>query len=319
MKKLHILVISCSLIFASQTASSQVQLTDPCGCEAGPLPAVWATVNGTKIMAAEIAPKVEPQVHRLQQQVIEARKEQLDIQIDSRLLRIEAAKLGVTKEQLYKTEVTQKIVAPTDADAHAFYDANRSELNGSFDELKTRIIKKLSDDREVAIAVDLVARLRAKYAVQKLVSEAPVPGTAADRQKALAKIGAEVLRAADIEDGLDPVLVEYQKQAYDLRKGALDMAINDMLLKQEAVKRGLTDQALLASQTTAKVPVITDAQALEFYQQNAARLKADFASLKLQIIQYMQDQEQKKLEDQFVEQLRAPAKIEYFLAPPIGQ
>jgi len=107
-----------------------------------------------------------------------------------------------------------------------------------------------------------------------------------------------------------------QEQVYLVRKGDVDMKINDILLNQEAQKRGVTGRAVLDAEITAKVPTVTEAQALDFYNKNKARINGDFPQLKYQIIEYLQGQEQQKLESSFVERLRNGASVQTFLTPP---
>src|SRR5436305_9307960 len=49
----------------SNTPSSTVAVD--CGCEAGPLPDVLATVNGIKITKADLTPEVQQQIQQIQQ------------------------------------------------------------------------------------------------------------------------------------------------------------------------------------------------------------------------------------------------------------
>jgi protein-disulfide isomerase len=107
-----------------------------------------------------------------------------------------------------------------------------------------------------------------------------------------------------------------QDQVYLLRKGDVDMKINDMLLNQEAQKRGVTPRAVLDAEVAAKLPVVTEAQALDFYNKNKERINGEFAPLKYQIIEYLQQQEQQKLESTFVGRLRNGASVQTFITPP---
>src|SRR5262245_33999885 len=61
-----------------------------CGCEAKIPPDVLAIVNGTNIPTKDIDDPLKDQIQQLQNQVIEARKRQMDIEINARLLGAEA-------------------------------------------------------------------------------------------------------------------------------------------------------------------------------------------------------------------------------------
>ncbi|MBV9241042.1 MAG: thioredoxin domain-containing protein, partial [Acidobacteria bacterium] len=275
-------------------------------------------VAGTDLDAATLA-----RVGDLQKAVSDFRKSQLDVEINARVLDLEAAKLKTTSDQLLLTEVTAKAKVPTDAEVEAYYNANKPSIETragrpiTFAEIKDNIRTYLTElakqDRSKAYA----DQLRTAYGVKKLVNEAPVPKTPADLQTVLATVGTSSIRSADIEKSLRPVIYATQTEVYEARKEAIDLYINDVLLTAEAAKRGITEKALLDAEITNKIPAITDAVAQTFYDQNKARLNGDLSQLKPQIVSYLQDQERQKLEKSFADRLRAAAQIEYLLPHPI--
>src|SRR5882724_2013786 len=93
-----------------------------CGCEVKAPPDVLAIVNGVKVMIKDVDEPIKDRVLALQNQVIEARKHQLDVEINARLLEGEAARLGTTEDKLLEREVATKIKQPTEADARTFYE-----------------------------------------------------------------------------------------------------------------------------------------------------------------------------------------------------
>src|ERR1700694_1466791 len=70
-----------------------------CGCEAKAPPDVFATVNGVNIAEKDVDESINDRIKELQSQVIEARKRQLDLEINSRLLEADAKRLGITPEK----------------------------------------------------------------------------------------------------------------------------------------------------------------------------------------------------------------------------
>src|SRR5689334_500319 len=77
-------LVLLNLVFA---VSAQAQ---DCACEAQALPETLAIVNSVKITASDINKSIGKSVSQLQQQVIEARKRELDLMINSKLLALEA-------------------------------------------------------------------------------------------------------------------------------------------------------------------------------------------------------------------------------------
>jgi protein-disulfide isomerase len=107
-----------------------------------------------------------------------------------------------------------------------------------------------------------------------------------------------------------------QEQVYALRLRDLDLKINDMLLEAEAQKRKLTARALLDEDVNSKLPVITEADAQKFYNENKTRINDDFATVKYQIIEFLQQQATQKASGDFAAKLRAAAATQIFLAEP---
>src|SRR5437588_12995316 len=119
-----------------------------------------------------------------------------------------------------------------------------------------------------------------------LVPETTPPAGAAERIIVLATVNGKEITSGDAKDAPLPLISQTQQQVYLLRKNDVDQKINEILLSQEAQKRGVTARAVLDSEITSKVPVVTDAQALDFYNKNKTQINGDFPQVKYQIIQY---------------------------------
>ncbi|HST52162.1 MAG TPA: thioredoxin domain-containing protein [Pyrinomonadaceae bacterium] len=293
-----------------------------CGCEAGPLPDVLATVNGIKITKADLSPEVQQQVQELQQAVVNARKAALDDEINDILVEAEAKKRGVSVEKLLQDEVKAKTVEPTEAEALAFFNQNKAQIEqqaGSaveFAQIKDQVVAYVRAQRQQERAMKFVEGLRAASAVKVISNDATPPRSDADRARVLAAVGGRNITSGDIEDDLLPNIVRVQQQVYILRKNDVDLKINNVLLSQEAQKRGMTERALLETEVTAKVPVITEAQALDFYNKNKAQINGDFTTVKYQLIEYLQSKEAGNVEGAFAGRLRNAASVQTFLTPP---
>ena len=294
------------------TMSAPLAAQQDCGCEDKPLPEVLGVVNGVKITKQDLNPETRARVEQLQRQVIDARQRELDLQIDSILLESEAKKRGVSPSQVIKDEVIAKVQTPTEAEAQAFYDQNKSKIKAEFKDEKNNIIEYLRYQRQQEQAQKLAERLRAAAQVKVLAK----PSTNADRARVLAVVNNKQISAGDIEDSLRPLIFNIQEQVYALRKQDLELKINDMLLSQEAQKKGVTTRALLDTEVTAKLTPVTDAQAQAFYNENKERISGDFAQTKAQIIQYLQEGNERKATVAFAEQLRRAAKVEINLTAP---
>lgn len=166
---LAMLVASGASRGQTQTPAPKQTPVDPaagCACEASPLPDVLATVNGVTVTRQEIAPAVQKRIADLQQQVVDARRRELDLQINGALLETEAKKRGVTAEKLLETEVVAKAQEPTEADAQRFYDENRARIDGNYAQRKEQILQYLREGAERKAQTDFAARMRARAQVR---------------------------------------------------------------------------------------------------------------------------------------------------------
>jgi len=295
---------------------------EDCGCEPGPLPAVVATVGAIKITPADFSPQTQQQIDQLKREVVEARRNELNLQINSILLEAEARKRGVTTTKLIEDEVVAKTVNPTDADAQAYFNQNKARIeaqagrNLQFEELKANIVEYLRGERQQERASKFAETLRAAYPVKVNAAHATAPATPAERARVFAVVNGRNITSGDIEDSLRPLVYSAQQRIHQLRTRDLDLRVNDIVLEQEAQKRGVTSRALLEAEVGAKVPVVTETQAQEFFNQNKARLNGEFAQLKYQIIEYLQEQERNKLTAALADRLRKAAGVQTFLIEP---
>jgi protein-disulfide isomerase len=292
------------------------QSEEDCGCEAKALPDVLAVVNGVRITNKDIDEPIKESVNSLRRQVIEARRRELYLQINSRLLEAEANKRGISSTKMLEEEVIAKVKEPTEAEARAFYDQNKSRISEEFKDAKLAIVNQLLTQRQSDEAKKLADRLRAAADVKLLVENVTPPANEAERARILATINGARITSGDIEDSLRPLIFEAQEQVYRLRRKELNLKINQTLLEQEGQKRKITSRALLEDEVTTKLKPVTDAESLAFYERNKDRIAGDYPKLKDQIIQYLQRLAGQNAETAFAERLRSAASIEIYLTAP---
>ena len=302
-----------SLVLSPLAAVSQ---TPNCGCEDQPQISVLAVVNGVKITKQDLSIDTRTQVNLVQESVIAARNQALNQRISTMLLEAEAKRRGLTPAKLIELEVTGKISKPTDDEAKAYYEENKTRGAPDFKRVKNDIIAQMMKERETLRAREFANTLR--VAAQVIASDAPVtpPRTEDDLSRIYATVSGVNITSLDIEQSLLPLIFEVQKQVYTLRKNDLDLKINDLLLEQEAKRLGTSPKALIDQNVRMKLSIPTDEQARAFHNANKAKLPGDFSSLKLQILEHLLQQEQQKLSLAYAEQLRRGAAVQMYLREP---
>lgn len=301
---------------STSTAQPGVRKDEDCGCEAQALPDVLAIVNGVKITSKDIVAPTAERVCALQRQVVEARKRELDLQINSKLLAAEAKKRQVSTVKLLEDEVVSKVKDPTDAEVQAFYEQNKSRIGAELKDVKSDISVYLRNEHERNEAQKFAERLRAAAAVKVLVQNVTPPANAADRARVLATVNGEPITSEDVENSLRPLVSSVQEQVHTLRQRELDLKVNDTLLEQEAQKRKITTNALLDAEVASKLKPVTEADARAFYDQNKEKVNGEFAQLKDQLIRFLQEREVRNAQTAFADQLRRTASVQTFLTPP---
>ena len=287
-----------------------------CGCEDKPQINVLAVVNGFKITKKDLSVDTQTQVTLAQDTVIVARSQELSRQINNLLLEAEAKRRGLTAAKLLELEVTAKITPPTQAEARELYERNKSRTSQDFKSVKNDIIARLRSERETLRAAEFANALRAGAKIT--VSNAPVtpPANEAELSRVFATVNGVNITSRDIEQALRPLILRVQQQVYAIRKQDLDLRINDYLLDEEAKRLGTTPQALIDRNVKLKTPIVSEEQARAYYNENKKSLKGNFDDVKVQIMQYLTGQEERKLFLAYAEELRKGAAVQIYLNPP---
>jgi protein-disulfide isomerase len=134
----------------------------------------------------------------------------------------------------------------------------------------------------------------------------------------VAKVGDHTITEADIANDIAGQMVRINNQVYSTKKQAIDSAIAEYLIDQEAKKRSVTKEQLLKQEVADKIPAVTDAEAQQVYDSNKARLGGKkLEEVKPQIVQQLQANKQQQQQQTFIQELRKAASIKMFLKPPM--
>lgn len=303
-----LLLIIASVVFA--------QITPDCGCEEKPEINVLAVINGVRITKKDLSIDTTTQVSIAQESVITARSQALNQLVTKTVLDAEAKRRGLTVAKLLELELTAKVKEPTEADARAFYEENKTDRGRDYKSAKNEILAHLKSERQAARAKEFANALRA--AAQVSVSEQQVtpPTNEADLARVFATVNGVNITSLDIEQSLLPFIFQVQKQVYAIRKRELDLKINDMLLEEEAKRLQTTPKALLDQNVRGRMSIPSEEQVRAFYEKNKAKFNGEFSEVKVQIFQYLLAEEQQKLVAAYAEQLRKGAAVQIYLTEP---
>ncbi|MGI8835783.1 MAG: thioredoxin domain-containing protein [Pyrinomonadaceae bacterium] len=277
-------------------------------------PVLLAVVDGQNVTTAEIDPRVRAEVESLNDRIVEARRQILELQINTLLLQTEATRRKVTPQQLYDVEVKRKLSEPSAAEINNFIEVNRRGIDQSDpDTIKKYVTDYLMGEKESRLSEELVNRLRAAVPV---VLGADVSATTLAPATVLATVGGKTITAAMLDERLRPTVYKLRLNTYRMEKEALDQVIYNLLLLAEARRRNVAPEELVRAEITNKTHQPTEAEIAKFYTENQKNIPAPLDSVRSQIFSYLQDQEQQRLESALAEKLRKQANVRVLLSEP---
>ena len=120
------------------------------------------------------------------------------------------------------------------------------------------------------------------------------------------------------EDDLDieAELIQLEQQAYQLRLGALEQAIEKRLLDQEASKQGVSVDELLRQNVESKISDPSPEQVDAFYEQQKSRINRPLEEVRTQLGEIMKQMQQQEFRRAFVTKLREAGEVSVLLEAP---
>jgi len=138
------------------------------------MPAVLATVDGAPITEDDVRKSAGLEISRLEEQIYQLRKQQVDALVATRLLEAEAARRGQSVEALEQAEITAKVGTVSDKEIDAFIEANKTRIRGDVTQLRPQIRDFIAEQKADALRTTLVDGLRGAAKVEMRL-EPPAP------------------------------------------------------------------------------------------------------------------------------------------------
>lgn len=271
-------------------------------------------INGQTFTSSDLDPAVRKEVEGLEEQLAEARRSVLDLEINTALLKAEAKKRGIDSHRLYETEVSKRATMPTQAQIKKFIDDNKAQFAGMDPQTANQqVAVYLHDELESKLADDLVKRLRQTIPV---VMGVDVNSPNLSDDAVLATVGGQVLKASLLKERLKSIVYKIQLETYTHAKRQTDQMIDNMLLLDEARKRQIGPEEIIRAEVSDKVRSPTEAQVAKFYEENKARINGDLNGVRNQIAFYLQEEEKRRLEGELSNRLRKNADIRWLMNEP---
>ena len=137
--------------------------------------AVVATIGGQPLKAAALIERLKPIIYSLRLQAYELTKSQGDLLVNNMLLLEESRRRQVGPEEIVRTEVSDRVRPPTEAEVVKFYNENKARINGDLNSVRNSVANYLQEQERTRLENELSTRLRKNAAVRWLISEPPQP------------------------------------------------------------------------------------------------------------------------------------------------
>lgn len=137
--------------------------------------AVLATIAGQPVKAAPVKERLKPIIYKIRSDAYLLTKQQADQLIDNMLLLDEAKKRQVGPEEIIRTEVSDKVHTPTEAEVAKFYEENKARINGDLNTVRNQVALYLQDENRRRLESELSDKLRKNANVRWLITEPPQP------------------------------------------------------------------------------------------------------------------------------------------------
>lgn len=137
--------------------------------------AVLATIAGQPVKAAPVKERLKPIIYKIRSDAYLLTKQQADQLVDNMLLLDEAKKRNVGPEEIIRTEVSDKVHPPTEAEVAKFYEENKARINGDLNTVRNQVALYLQDESRRRAESELSDKLRKNANVRWLITEPPQP------------------------------------------------------------------------------------------------------------------------------------------------
>jgi len=133
-----------------------------------------AEVDGVPVSAEEVDKAIGASLGKLQEQIFNLKRQKLEELINATLLTREARKRGVSVPALLDAEVTSKVALVTEQEVEAFYEANKTRIQGDPVAARQQIRINLQNQRLATKKQEFFQLLRSNAKIAVYLKPPPV-------------------------------------------------------------------------------------------------------------------------------------------------
>ncbi len=184
------------------TACGAAKAQTPAKPETPAKAGVAAYVGNEEITLADLDAKILKTNMTLAQSLYDARKAMIDQLVVERVLGPDAAKRGVTADQILSEKIAEKVAPVTDAEVQSYYEGNKGRMGGKTLEQTSAQIKSFLGNQRQADARNTVIRQIKEQAGVRVTLDAPrveVPLAANDPVKGPANAKVTIVEFSEFQ------------------------------------------------------------------------------------------------------------------------
>lgn len=132
---------------------------------------VLASVAGRAITYGGLMEQLQPAINNLRMGLYEAEREAVSMRVNELLMDAEARRRKITRDDLIRVEIFDKLKRPTDADVAKFYQDNRERMAGTLEERRAEIAAFLEQEAREQLEQSLYSRLRSTAQIRVVLPE----------------------------------------------------------------------------------------------------------------------------------------------------
>ena len=291
--------------------------TPVAGVPSGPVvPVGIATVNGQTLTTADLDPQIRKEIDTLEDKIAQARRDILDVSINTLLLDLEARKRKLSTAQLFNLEVTKRVPEPTPNEIAKFIEDNRDRIGPADDAtIRKQVADVLRANSAKRVQEEFVSRLR-KLNPVVLGVNINTPNLAPSA--VIATIAGQPIVAGPLLERLKPAIFKLRMDTYELEKAAVDRLIYDILVIAEANRRNIGPEVLMRTEISEKARRPTEAEITKFYEDNRKQIKGELTAVHDQLAEFLEERDRQRLEKELNERLRRTANVKLLIQEPVA-
>jgi protein-disulfide isomerase len=285
-------------------------------CDAPAAGATLGTVDGVNLTASDLDEAVRKRVAGLDAAVAEARRKALDAEVDDALLRLEAERRKVSLRDLWQAEILRKTPPPAEESLRKEYEGWKKWYPDTpFEDLRKRLMGVVLDANREKREAEFARSLRDRFPVA-MGRDPNTPDLPADA--VLATVGTRTITRASTATRLDGAAFGVRTGIYWAERIALEKLVTDRLVKAEAEKRGISQEALRKAEIDDRIAKPTDEEIAQEWQKSGEKTKGGLGAARSKISDSLRNQRRNALEDELDKKLRAGRTIKMDLPAPVA-